>query len=64
MCYYKEPFERKQRRTENETVVFISSQFFSYFFKLFFLKIMQSGKEEIIWSYYHLSSEDQNKKNV
>ena len=64
IIWSKQPTKRKQRRTENETVVFISSQFFSYFFKLFFLKIMQSGKEEIIWSYYHLSSEDQNKKNV
>ena len=33
------------------------SSFFS------FSKIMQS-KAEIIWSYYHLSSEDRNKKNV
>ena len=53
----KQPVERKQRRTENETVVFISSQFFS-FFQDYAIKV------EIIWNYYHLSSEDQNKKNV
>ena len=54
----KQPVERKQRRTENETVVFISSQFFSNFFEDYAIKA------EIIWSYYHLSLEDQNKKNV
>ena len=53
----KQPVERKQRRTENETVVFTSSQFFSIFQDY-------AIKAEIIWSYYHLSSEDQNKKNV
>ena len=54
----KQPVERKQRRTENETVVFISSQFFSNLFQDYAIKA------EIIWSYYDLSSEDQNKKNV
>ena len=40
----KQPVERKQRRAENETVVFISSSFFSIFIFIFyfFLKIMQS----------------------
>ena len=57
MCYCKEPVERKQGRTENETVVFISSYFFSFFQDY-------AIKAEIIWSYYHLSSEDQkNNKN-
>ena len=53
----KQPVERKQRRTENETVVFISSQFFPFFedYRI---------KAEIIQSYCHLSSEDQIKKNV
>ena len=55
----KQPVERKQRRTENETVVFISSQFFSIFFSQDY-----AIKAEIVWSYYHLSLEDQNKKNV
>ena len=51
--------ERKQRRAENETVrVIYISQFLFHFFK-----IMQS-KQRQIWSYYHLSSEDQNKKNA
>ena len=49
--------EQKQRRTENETVVFISSQFFSFFQDY-------AIKAEIIWSYYHLPSKDQNKTNV
>ena len=57
IIWSKQPVERKQRRTENETMVFISSQFFSFFQD-------QAIKAEIIWSYYHLSSEDQNKKNV
>ena len=55
----KQPIERKQQRTENETVVFISSSFFSNFFSQDY-----AIKAEIIWSYYHLFSEDQNKKNV
>ena len=29
----------------------------------FFSKIVQS-KQKYIWSYYHLSPEDQNKKNI
>ena len=51
--------ERKQRRAENETVrgIYISQFLFRFF------KIMQS-KQRQIWSYYHLSSEDQNKKNA
>ena len=55
----KQPVERKQRRTENEseTVAFISSQFFSIF-----LRLCNQNRDN--WSYYHLSSEDQNKKNV
>ena len=53
----KQLVERKQRRTENETVVFISSQFFSIFQDY-------AINAEIIWSYYRLCSEDQNKKNV
>ena len=53
----KQHVERKQRRTENETVVFISSQFFSFFQDYVI-------KAEIIWSYYHLSSEDKKKKVV
>ena len=48
----KQPVERKQRRTENETVVFTFSQFFSIFPDY-------AIKAEII-----LFSEDQNKKNV
>ena len=40
-------------KTENKTVVFIFSWFFTVFFK-----IMQS-KQRQIWSYYHLSSTTQ-----
>ena len=57
VIWSKQPTERKQRRTENESMVSLFSQFFSFF------QIMQS-KQRDIWSYYHLSSEDQNKKNV
>ena len=53
----KQPVERKQRRTENETGVYIFIVLF-HFFEDYAIK------SEIIWSYYHLSSEDQNKKNV
>ena len=60
----KQPADRNQRRTENETAVLISSQFFSSSFSLFSSSQNYAVKAEIIWSYYHLSSEDQNKKNV
>ena len=59
IIWSKQPIERKQRRAENETVrgIYISQFLFRFF------KIMQS-KQRQIWSYYHLSSEDQNKKNA
>ena len=51
----KQPAERKQRRTENKTVVFISSCSFPFFQNY-------AIKADIIWSYYHLSSEDKKKR--
>ena len=61
LIWSKQPTEQKQRRTETETVVFISLLVYSSF--SIFFKIMQS-KQRQIWSYPHLSSEDQNEKNT
>ena len=52
MCYF---MEQNQQRAENETVPGI---YISHFFQDYAIK------SETIGSYYHLSSEDQNKKNV
>ena len=65
MCCYKEQIARWTKAAKNwelNSGVYIFIVLFHFVKnKNISLKIMQS---EIIWSYYHLSSVDQNKKNV
>ena len=60
MCCYKEQIAHSMKAMKNwewNSGVYIFIVLFHFFQD-------DAIKVEIIWSYYHLSSEDQNKKNV
>ena len=61
MCYYKEQSHSPLNESNKELRM---KQCCLYLHILFHFFVDYAIKVEIIWSYYHLPSEDQNKKNV